>query len=439
MKPAIRSVETNTSLLLTWESETSVYVNIDKAVDAILNPNKKSLTEEKSIKFDIIDGVLYVTHYSSNDDTENHNVLKEFIPQLGGLLLYYLQVEGVSEFVETFIDKHFPAMEYNPMNEAEECDASEIFRHDDKITEPQRKIVDLALKIISLSFPVFSTFLSSRLSDGFYGLNFFDSNPRSYYHAKNYRELVTAVFGVYRKDLMKAVNVIPKKNLPELLSWSENFKDILGIDSFVDALRTTPFHPSSDERLIDTSSLSRFPRSTIKRLFVDGFNSSVDFTTITDALEMSHYIPDDRVKECNTWKKLHDQGLINYTYDGEILPVHHNDAFESFFSQGNVEKLTINPLRETTDFLVTGQTMLVCVGTRPYVHRALNGTGYCFRLDKNDDVPYALVEVRQKNNKQAWYISQLRGVKNADVDLSLRDTIYNQLEQFMTMERGNYA
>jgi hypothetical protein len=403
-----------------------------------LKPTQVKAKYWRTIKFSVNNGVLFVTYGRYRDSMKPIRgtvkyKMERLSPHIAGILGSYLRPEEVP-LISAFIQRNFPNLEVKPASEYEMMAIEDDFCfYSRKITDSQKNdVVNLCLDIHAASFPLFSHFVKNRLSDGYYG-GAYELESKSYHRAKDYKEFLTRMFGVYRKDLAKAVAASDISNI----LWAAGFAEILEIDSIIEALRENVSKFSGD-MITKVDTLAGFPRVALKSLLAEGFSSNVDFILIEDALEMAPWVPEEERKFCRTWKELHDRGMAHYSYHEETnSEIEHTNEFEKFFAQAEIENHVISPLRNVASFISTGKRMDVCVGSSPYVRRAFAGDGYCFRVDKENNAPYALVEVlKSKKTTGAWCVNQIQGEKNCNIPEDFTGKIKTELAKFITLESG---
>lgn len=381
--------------------------------------------EVKNLKLSIHKGKLFVVStYQLGDRTSRFN----FVAHRAGLITNMVHPDNIKN-INDFLDHHFPEATVTPLTEMEEHYIEELRFYDNSMTDKQkREVVDVVLKMVHMAFPVYVNFVDNRLSDGYYSYNVSDFSPQSFHRAATYREMVTDIFGVYRKDLAKAVLGCTNNTL----LWASNFREILDIEAIIEVLKDAP--RMSDGIRKNMELLRDFPKNTITHLFRNGFSPEVDDVMVEDGLSMASHIPFSERKLCKTWKELHDRGMVNYSpsEDG-VKEINHPAGFEKFFQEASFDDLKVVPLRTSYEFIQTGKDMSVCVGSMGYIMRAFDGQGYCFRLDTKDS-PYALVEVQRREDSHHWKINQVKGIRNIDLPSELNLKLNNELSKFIPLE-----
>lgn len=424
--PALTTYRTGSSLLVS-----SYHVARQMA---IFSPKKFSLEQKlerveirEQVKLVVNDGALFVTYaYSSNQKEE---LVFHLVPSLAGMLALYVQPAMVKD-IEDFLDAHFPGVATPELNELE-CDVKDEIRFPSGATDDQKEqIAALVARICSLAFPVYSTFISNRISDGYYVDRILERKRTKAQRSLNYKQFIIALFGVYRKDLAKAA----AGSNAESLVWAANFTGILDTDSIVDALRNCKSF-QIDETAFNMEPIRDFPRATLKHLLADGLNTSVDSLLLEDALNMAKRVPAAERKKCKSWRLLHDIGMLNNDVNIKRTDkVSHPAEFVDFFQKANFDDLKVSPLCDAKDFLETGREMNVCVGDMSYINRAYDGEGYCFRLENSKRQSQALVEIGRQDRSGVWLLRQAKGVNNAELPSDLVSKISNELSKFIQLE-----
>lgn len=424
------SVYRTPSTLLFRQSSKRKYLHVTPVFSFHLDGERAlPLTEYRSQKFESVlklsvnKGILHVVFGS--------NRIERMIPQQAGLLAGHLDPVFFPR-INDFLDQHFPGVVTTPASENEYAAIGDISMYDNTIPDDEkREVIDMAVRIISLAFPIASTFYSSRVNDGYYEMTeLIDSKPRSFHYAPDYRSFVTRMFGGYRKDLAKVCATSTIKQM----FWASLFKDLVPIDYMIDTLRNDL--QVWDLVNYDMGALSAFPLRVVKLLMNDQVQLNAAIPVVEDALEMASFVPAEERKLCVTWQELHDRGMAHYQMvSGETGKVEFEDGFEEFFSeQSPVDGYSIVPLRTVPDFVETGKAMNVCVGSTPYVRRAFAKEGFCFRLDSMEDSPYALFEVRRSSLGKNWHVAQAATHDNRDVPIEIRAAVSHQLNKFIPME-----
>lgn len=440
---------TETTIYETPNTLTLSYFSVSNQVEIVsrgkfsLEPLTVKTKSWKTVKFSVHNGLLFVNygqdshsaHVAGTRSTRAGGYRCERLsPQVSGLLTHYIRSKELL-LIEGFIHRHFPDVEVKPLTEFEEsCILDDLTFFEKNITnEEKTKIAVLCAKLNHLSFPVYGHFVSNRISDGFYGVNQNDLESLKRHRAKTYRDLLNEMFGTYRKDLAKAA---ASAHLNALL-WASSFKGLVNIDTLVDGLRSKKIPDA--ECANNLAPISDFPKSALAQLFLEGIESSIDFIMVEDALEMARWIPEEDRKLCTSWKKLHDSGMASYSYQvGGGNEVAYPEEFENFFALADFEGFKVFPLRRGQDFIDTGAVMSVCVGSMPYITRAFHGDGYCFRIDADDNTPYALIEVlKTKEDRTRWKIKQVRGHLNSTIPEEFNEKITEELRKHISIERRN--
>jgi hypothetical protein len=392
----------------------------------------------RTVKFSVHQGILFVNYGRYRDSVEKirgtaRYRMDRLSPHVSGLLGSYLRPQEVP-LITAFIHRHFPDLKVKPANDYEMSAVEDDFCfYSRKISGEQKaEIITLCLTIHAAAFPVFSHFIKNRLSDGYYG-GAYEIDPKDYHRAKDYKEFLTRMFGTYRKDLAK---IVVESDISNVL-WAASFAKVLDIDAIVEVMRETQ-SKFAGEMITNLEAINNFPRTALKSLLADGLSQNVDFILIEDALEMAPWVPLEDRKLCRTWKELHDRGMANYSYhENGDMEIEHAEPFEDFFASARIDNHVIKPMRNASSFVTTGKVMDVCVGSRQYITRAYKGDGYCFRVDKSDNEPYALVEVLKSRKRDgAWYVNQIQGEKNCSIPQEFTGKIKTELAKFITLESG---
>lgn len=458
--------ETDTSLLVVnriLHSANALDMEPDPFLASVMSEGKKE-DYTKSIKFNVFHGRLIVTVntvYAGALITDRVRQVSSsrVIPHMPGKIAGYLLPENIP-VISAFLNKHFPQVPCRPLNQYEIDEVGVLHFLDSHkrlpkgspgrvkiesmsdLTPPEEifgpevknELGKLIAHIASIAFPVYDYFQVSRLNDDFYNAGYLQNDYlRNYHYASNLREFLTALFGVYRKDLARvAVN-----NSMVQLYWAANFANILDMESIIEALANMTNYIAHD--FFDMQILEEFPRKVKKSLLQDvGF---ADSGLVLDALDMAPWIPANERKKCLDWQELHDKGMVHYSIDvkefGEIKPP---DDLNSFFEQAEFENLTVSPLLDVEYFIDTGHEMQVCVGSMPYIESSVNGQGYCFRLDNSSGKAEVLTEVIRVPHagSDVWTVKQVRGVQNAMVSQHMHDKITEELSKYVTLQNTTH-
>lgn len=423
-----------------YETESTLLISSFQVVEhmSVSSLKKFSLSQvmvksdlRKSLKLVIHQGKLHV-HYSRSYDSSPAQSWR-LLPQFGGYLLAYIHPSMVGR-VTQFLDKHFPHQSFSEINEWEDESIAEASFGTSGITDDEKlNIATLAVRMYDLCFPIYRKFNPNRLADGFYRVMPNDPFAEPYHRATEFKEFVTLLFGVYRKDLAKLVVDSPI----EQIRWATNFVSLVDMDTIINAVKQSK--PCTGvERKISFENIVDFPQPILKRLLKEGLTKALDDTLIDDALDMAEWVPQSQRKLCKTWDELHERGMVNYHSNADDSKrIVHTDEFEKFFSESDFGDLVVEPLRTAPDFIVTGKRMNVCVGSMSYITRAIDGEGYCFRLDTKDKKPHALIEVRKSGIGGGWNVNQVRGLSNATMPDELTQIISGQLSNYIKLESRN--
>lgn len=458
--------ETDTSLLVVNRilyPANALDMEPDPFLASVMSDGKKE-DYTKSIKFNVFNGRLIVTVstvYAGALITDRVRQVNSsrVIPHMPGKMAGYILPENIP-VISAFLDKHFPQARFRPLDRYEIDEVGVLHYLDSHKRLPKgssgrtkvesmadltpaeetfgvdvkNELGTLIARIASIAFPVYDYFQVSRLNDDFYNAGFLQNDYlRNYHYASNLREFLTALFGVYRKDLARvAVN-----NSMVQLYWAANFVDILDMESIIEALTNMTNYIEHD--FFDMQILEEFPRKVKKSLLQDvGF---VDSVLVLDALDMAPWIPANERKKCLDWHELHDKGMLHYSLDvkefGEIKPP---EELKSFFEQVDFDELTVSPLLDIEYFIDTGREMQVCVGSMPYIENSVNGQGYCFRLDNSSGKAEVLAEVIRVPHagSDVWKVNQVRGVQNAMVSQQMHDKISEELSKYVTLQNTTH-
>lgn len=422
--------------LAIYRTPVSLLISFSKIenIESIFSGSKFSLSVESiktrittTIKLVVFNGKLYVSTTETSEtmagNMERVHHSERMSARLPGLIARYIHPASM-DAINSFLDENYPKAVIKSLNKDEEYSLEELrSEKNDESLEIKRKLAELVVKIQSLSFPILSTLMHNRLTDGFYAFYRLETGAYPYYRTDDYKEFLRGVFGVYRKDLAKTV---VKCNDTAVL-WASKFRDVIDVDAIIVALQKHPSRSGDDIIVVDA--LRNFPRNTIKRLLEEGLATQVDSILVEDALSMSSFIPHEQKKTIRSWKELHDYGMMHYRHNQEVKEISYPAEFERFFESADFGKRKVVPLRNSTSFIDTGKIMDVCVGSIEYIARAFDGEGHCFRIDEENE-PYALVEVIHHEDN-SWQLRQLYGVSNSPVSEEFRTTLMNELAKFI--------
>lgn len=384
-------------------------------------------TIRKSIKLNVHKGKLFVFFYEKNGKEKAS--IHRLEPAFAGMFLRFIHAKSLP-LIESFLHEHFDTVEIREFNFLEKDYINEVTFHQKDLKYIEKEsIAYLLAKLLAISFPIYINYIDNRVTDGYYSSFGYNVCGRSYFKAQNFRDFLIDIFGVYRKDLAK----VAVKCNAVTLDWASRFKGLIDVNHMVTALRQDVNMTDGTEGSLDP--IRHFPLSIIHKLFLDGLtNKDVDSIIINDALDMAGAIPAEEHKLCRTWKELHDRGVMHYVHDQtgytEIL---HPKEFEDFFANADFTGRHIVPLRSSEDFIKTGKYMDVCVGSFSYIKRAIDGEGYCFRVDNEDKEKYALIEVT-RNSQDKWNINQVKGHSNADIPKDFHKELFEQLSNYIPLE-----
>lgn len=409
------------------------YVDVEEQL-YINSPQPGSLQQEmlkttvrKSIKFSVYNGKLFIKFLDRYADSRSLQL--SFEPHRAGAMLRFIHPKSIG-LIESFLQENFGNIEVKELSDCEKEQTEELQFFNNRVTDAEKEELSfLLVKLIAISFPVYVNYVDNRLSDGFYSSYGFNVYGKSYFRARTFRDLLIESFGCYRKDLAKVTagcNAIT-------FDWASQFSPLLEIDHIVNGLREGHRMTEGISGSLDV--LRNFPPSIIHRLFLEGLrDKEFDIIIAQDALNMAGSIPVEEHKLCRTWKELHDRGVMHYVNDETgYTEIPHPPTFEEFFKHADFGKRHVVPLRNSEDFIKTGKYMNVCVGTYSYIKKAVEGAGYCFRIDNEDKEKYALIEVT-RNSQERWSINQVKGHANADLPGDFHNEIFEQLSKYIPLE-----
>lgn len=422
---------TDTSLLFSL-TDTKITENIvsREAFELLVEPRKT--VETKSLKLTVFNGKLYARYFetsmSKSQAERIHHQSGDLLARVPGFITRYIHPAMIKD-INDFLAFHFPSVDIKVMSSLEESMVDELrfYRLTGAHPEVRAKVSEVAVKIISLAFPVMSHLMENRLNDGFYSFYRLDVSNKPHYRASSYKEFLTSEFGVYRKDLAK---VVLECNDSAVL-WASKFVEVLDIDTVINALRKHPKRSGDDISTVEM--LQCLPKSTIKFLLEEGLASQVDSVIIDDALDMVAYVQPEEYKLCRSWKAVHDFGIMHYTNEQQEKVISHPAEFEEFFEKADFGAMAVFPMRDSRSYILTGQLMNVCVGSVAYITRAFEGEAYCFRIDE-DDKPYALAEVYATSSGE-WAIGQVYGQNNSVLPESFHQFLNEELSKFMSIKQ----
>lgn len=409
------------------------YVDVQEQL-YILSPKPGCLNQEmiktairKNIRFSVYNGKLFIKFVDRHGDSPSLRL--NFEPHHAGSILRFIHPKSIG-IIESFLQENFGTIAVNELSLIEKDQIHEVQFFNNRVTDAEKEeLSNLLLKLITIAFPVYINYVDNRISDGFYSNYGFNVYNKPYFRARTFRELLVEAFGCYRKDLAKEVvtcNAIT-------FDWASQFSNLLEIDHIINGLREG--HRMTEGISGSLSAIQNFPPSIIHRLFLEGLRDK-DFDTIIvqDALNMAESIPVEEHKLCRTWKELHDRGVMHYVHDETgYTAIPHPPIFEEFFKHADFGNRHVVPLRDSEDFIKTGKYMDVCVGTYSYIKKAIDGDGYCFRVDNDDKEKYALIEVT-RNSQDKWNINQVKGHSNADLPKDFHKELFEQLSKYIPLE-----
>lgn len=446
--------ETDTSLLISNRIRYSNDLSKLSPFVIQISPVLPKVDVIKSIKLTVFRGKLFITVSSVYagrfiDPSYRQTSSYRIIPHMPGKMAPYILPDNIP-VINAFLDKHFPDVEIKPLNQYEIDDIKEMRFLDDKeeqssftaiesmndikplpevADENKEKVVLVIARISSIAFPVYAFFDVSRTNDGFYYAGYLpDTSLRNYHFASDLREFLTALFGVYRKDLARTVVT---KNLLQIY-WAANFVNILDIESIIASLEK--LNRVMEVEWFNMNILEEFPRK-VKRSLLENV-SGVDPVLVQDALNMAAWIPERKRRKCTSWLTLHDTGMLHYSLESsEVGFIEPPEELNRFFSEAKFHNLEVEPLVNPELFIATGSEMNVCVGSMPYIMSSVEDKGYCFRLNNSLGQAEALVEVvrHDKENPHKWKVNQVRGNHNAKVDEELEKYISAELSKYIQL------
>lgn len=307
---------------------------------------------------------------------------------------------------------------------------------DDEIGKDiSRETFEDILETFCRLFPAYGHFddMVNFLSDNYYS---FDPswNFKEYHSAPSFRKLIEEAFGIYRKDLARAVS----KSNGSAMALLAHFKDSVTAEQMVQLLSMEI--PSScagwgflgirfDEALNDLTSLKLLSPTLRFHLAEDLIHRLVDsegedaaydgFETVAiieDTLTMLCSVPREELKRFRsdrTWNQVHSRAVALASED-EV------EALEAIRIPQKLEELDgelilghfrLALLRRPVDFLRAGSKSGLdnCMGKAGYYTKAKNGESYCFVAYENDRLRAG---IELKETKEGWRVLQLNGPHN---------------------------
>lgn len=313
------------------------------------------------------------------------------------------------------------------------------FIDDELGKEISRSTFDDILETFCRLFPAYGHFddMVNFLSDNYYS---FDPswNFKEYHSAPTFRRLIEEAFGVYRKDLARAVS----KSNGSAMALLAHFKDSVTPEQMVQLLAMEI--PSScagwgflgvrfDGALSDLSSLKllspalRFhlAEDLIHRLInSDGEDAAYDgFETVAiieDTLTMLRSVPEGELKRFRsdrTWNQVHSRAVALASEDDveTLEAIRIPQKLEELDGELILDHFRLALLRRPVDFLRAGSKSGLdnCMGKAGYYTKAKNGESYCF-VAYVDDRLRAGIELEE--TKDGWRVLQLNGPHNGPLE-----------------------
>lgn len=288
-------------------------------------------------------------------------------------------------------------------------------------------------EVYSRLFPAFGHFDDRWifLSDNFYS---FDPtwNYRNFHSAPDFKTMIQEAFGVYRKDIARAVASGAKGSAISLIS---RFSSVFPIEQIADSLQE--FSQNSDssygfigadydlalESLEDFALLNPSLR---QRLFLDllqGVQSPEEdvflfAALIRDSLIMLPTVPRGELKRFRSdksWNQFHARviALASEERIESLDPIHFPQEIVAL--EGKlIGDMALKLLRTPIEFLQAGSKSGLdnCMGKAGYYTRAKNGESYCLVGYRDGELLFGL-ELTKK--EELWSVAQLTGPSNSAI------------------------
>lgn len=290
--------------------------------------------------------------------------------------------------------------------------------------------VEIFAKLFVACFPFTSSYSEmSYLYDGFYGFSDDNVDYQHYLGARDYRELVVGVTGVWRKDIARVLQLM---TLAQMQTVHE-FSTLVTSESLVEGMAEAQgFSGQYDFYRGGFQSLSLLQPSVRVRLFKellksDRFHSDNHHLAIEDTVNMLAIVGSHKqFRGCQNWQEVHDTAMkLAPKVTGERVVTPPPGVVN--LSEVRVSGYSFEILTLPDQFVELGDTLDLCIGKANYYFKALRGDSYCLKVLK-DDVPIGALEVVNKeqihnfgpNGRVAkWTVAQLYGQGNRE----LRDSV----------------
>jgi len=307
-----------------------------------------------------------------------------------------------------------------------------------------REFFDELVEVYSRLFPAFGHYsdMVNFMSDNYYS---FDPawNFRSFHSAPDFRTLIEEAFGVYRKDLARAVS----KSNGSVISMLSYFKDEISSEQMVRLIeenRDLGDHSAwgflgstFDEILSDLSVFSRLAPALKLRLIEDLFEQIMvgrnqdevedadGFSTaniLRDTLVMLDTVPDSELKRFRSdrnWDQVHGRAVV--ASGGTIVTAPDSIPVPLEILELDGEPLLIHfrlkLLQTASDFLQAGSKsgLANCMGKAGYYTKSRKGKSYCFVVHTNLEL-VAGIEIGKV--AEGWKVLQLNGPGNRKLEFA---------------------
>lgn len=272
----------------------------------------------------------------------------------------------------------------------------------------------IGVGLVNSAFPIYvEIWPTQRYSDGFYGTKLISSERiDSSYGARTIEEFITSLFGLYRKDLVKAV--VNSKDVYSVF-WGSIFTGHMPIEWIIDYINrgvhidTMGFSVDQDKFDAMLALLTRYEnRRLLHTTDAQGAFNIVEASRILSDLPAELVsLPVKR-----TGDELHDHfTLVSKGIEQDAVfnippEVEKLDGYK-------VGDLTVRVLRSREEFLRTGEVMNNCAGTVTYAIDASEEKTTLIRFDTMKEEFKYLLELRKTQIN--YEITQLFGVSNTKV------------------------
>lgn len=296
------------------------------------------------------------------------------------------------------------------------------------------EIYSQIVDVFSRLYPAYGHFedKANFLSDNFYSFEP-DWGFRSYHTAPDFRTLVAEAFGVYRKDLARAVAASSGSAIAIFSHFSgsvtsEEMTKMLLDYSAIDFGAWSSAGNNLEGVLKDIESFNRLSaglrlrliRNLIELLTDPQGDEFVLFSLVGDTLLMLNSISDGELKRFRSdrnWEQVHSRavGLASAEKVSELEPLSFPQELEALDDQILLGTIGLKILRDPIDFLQAGSSAGLnnCMGSAGYYTKAKNGESYCLVGYSKEGLALG-VELKRELDGD-WKLLQLSGPSNRSV------------------------